>query len=101
VDRILQEEQSARSSVERAQNQSQEIVLRAKEEARSLVKDAVDKAEGLARKSKEDAQMGFLAERERMLSEARESADLSRSRKEQDIAKTARDIFLEIIKVKG
>ena len=101
VDRILQEEQSARSRVERAQNQSQDIVLKAKEEANSLIQDAVDKAGDLAQNNKEEAEMSFLAEKERILKEAKDGAALSRSRREKDIVKKAGDIFSKIITIKG
>ena len=101
VDRILQEEQSARSSVERAQNQSEGIVLKAKEEAKSLIQEAVNKAEDLAQNNKEEAQMSFLAEKDRILKEAKDGAAFSRSRREKDIVKKAGDIFLKIITIKG
>ncbi len=101
VDRILQEEQSARSRLERAQNQSQDIVLKAKEEALFLTQDAVNKARDLAQKNKEEAQKSFLAEKENLLNEAKESAALSRSRREKDIVKIAGGIFSKIITIKG
>ncbi|MCX5667599.1 MAG: hypothetical protein NTY34_04725 [Candidatus Omnitrophica bacterium] len=101
VDRILQEEQSARSRVERAQNQSRDIILKAKEEAASLIQDAVDKAGDLAQNNKEEAQTSFLAEKEKIIKEAKDAAALSRSRREKDIAKKAGDIFLKIITIKG
>ena len=101
VDRILQEEQSARSRVERAQNQSQDIVLKAKEEAASLIQDAVNKAVDLAHNNKEEAQKSFLAEKDRILKDAKDGAALSRSRREKDIPKISGDIFLNIITIKG
>ncbi len=101
VDRILQEEQSARSRVERAQNQSQEIVLKAKEEAISLIEDAVRKAEALARNKKEDAEQAFLSQKGKILGEAKEGAALSRSQREKDVPKIAGDIFSKIITIKG
>jgi hypothetical protein len=101
VDRILQEEQSARSRLERAQNQSQDIVLKAKEEALLLAQDAVNKAKDIAQKNKEEAQKKFLAEKENILKEAKEGAALSRSRREKDIVKIAGDIFSKIITIKG
>lgn len=101
VDRILQEEQSARSRVERAQNQSQDIVLKAKEEANSLIQDAVDKAEDLAQSNKEEAEKSFLIEKDRALKETKDGAALSRSRGEKDLVKIARDIFSKIIAIKG
>ncbi len=101
VDRILQEEKSARSKVERAQNQSEGIVLKAKEEANSLIQDAADKAEALAEDNKIDAQKNFLAEKERILKEALDAASLSRSRREKDIPKIAGDIFSKIMSIKG
>ena len=99
VDRILQEEQSARSRVERAQSQSRDIILKAKEEAASLIQDAVDKAGDLAQNNKEEAQMSFLAEKEKIIKEAKDAAALSRSRREKDIPKIAGDIFLNIVKL--
>jgi vacuolar-type H+-ATPase subunit H len=101
VDRILQEEQSARSRVERAQAQSQDIVLKAKEEANSLIKDAVNKAKELSRYNEEKAEKNFLAEKDRVLKEAKDGAALSRSRRDKDIAKIAAGIFSEIITIKG
>jgi vacuolar-type H+-ATPase subunit H len=101
VDRILQEEQSARSRVERAQNQSQDIVLKAKEEALLLIQDAVNKAKDLAQNNKENAETSFFAEKERILNEAKDGAALSRSRREKDIPKIAVDIFSKIITIKG
>ena len=101
VDRILQEEQSARSRVERAQNQSQDIILKAKEEASSLTQDTVNKAKDLAQNNKEEAEMSFLAEKERVLKEAKDDAALSRSRREKDIPKISGDIFSKIITIKG
>lgn len=101
VDRILQEEQAARSKVEQAQNQSQDIVFKAKEEAKSVLQAAVNKAEDLARHNKEDAEKSFLAEKDRILKEAKDTAALSMSRREKDIAKIAGDFFLKIITVKG
>lgn len=101
VDRILQEEQSARSRVERAHNQSQDILLKAKDEAKSLIQEAVNKAEGLAKKNKEEAEKSFLAEKERILKEATDSAALSRSKREKDIPKISKDIFSNIITIKG
>ncbi len=101
VDRILREEESARSRVERAQNQSQGIVLKAKEEAIFLIQDAVNKAEDLAKNKKEETEKSFLAEKDRILGEAKDGAALSRSRREKDIAKKAGDIFSKIITTKG
>lgn len=101
VDRILQEEQSARSRAERAQNQSQEIVLKAKEEAVSLIQDAINKAEDLAQNKKKEAEKSFLVEKDRILTEAKDGAALSRGRREKDIVKIAGDIFSKIITIKG
>lgn len=101
MDRILQEEQSARSRVERAQNQSQDIVLKAKEEASSLIQNAVDKAKDLASKKKEDAEKSFLIEKDRILKEAKEGAALSRSQRDKDIPKISGDIFLKTITIEG
>ena len=101
VDRILQEEQSARSRVERAQNQSRDIILKAIEEAASLIQDAVDKAGDLAQNNKEEAETSFLVEKERIIKEAKDGAALSRSRREKDIPKKAVDIFSKIITIKG
>ena len=101
VNRILQEEQSARSRLERAQSQSQDIILKAKEEALLLTQDIVNKAKDLAQKNKEEAQNKFLAEKEDLLKEASASAALSRSRREKDIANIAGDIFSKIITIKG
>ena len=101
VDRILQEEQSARSRVERAQDQSQDIVLKAKEEALLLIQDAVNKAKDLVQSNKEEAEKGLLIEKERILNEAKDGAALSRSRRDKDIPKIAGDIFSNIIAIKG
>jgi vacuolar-type H+-ATPase subunit H len=101
VDRILQEEQSARSKVELAQAQSQDIVLKAKEEASSLIKDAVNKAKELSQNNEERSEQSFLAEKDRILKEAKDGAALSRSRREKDVAKIAADIFSKIITIKG
>ena len=101
VDRILQEEQSARSNVERAQNQSQEIILKAKEEAASLIKEAVNKAEDLAANKKEDSEKAFLAEKHKILNDAKDGAALSRSQREKDIPGIAAEIFSRIITIKG
>jgi hypothetical protein len=101
VDRILQEEQSARSSIERAQNQSQEIILKAKEEAISLIQNAVNKAKDRSKGHKEESEKTFLAEKEKMLSAAKENAALSRSRAQKDMAKRAGEIFSQIITIKG
>ncbi len=101
VNRILQEEQSARSRLERAQSQSQDIILKAKEEALLLTQDVINKAKGLAQRNKEEAQNKFLAEKENLLKEAKESAALSRGRREKDIANIAGDIFSKIITIKG
>ena len=99
VDRILQEEESARSRVERAQNQSQDIVLKAKEEAASLIRDAVDRARDLVQSNKKKAEENFLIEKDGILNEAKDDAAISRSRKEKDIVKIAGDIFLDIVKL--
>jgi len=101
VDRILQEEQSARSGVERAQDQSRDIILKAKEEANSLSQDAVNKAKNLAQTNKDDAEKSFLIEKSKILKEAQDAAALSRSRREKDIPGIARDIFSKIITIKG
>ena len=101
VDRILQEEQSARSRLERAQNQSQDIVLKAKEEALLLTQEAVNKARDLAKKNKEETQKNFLAEKEKILKEAKEGAALLISHREKDIVNIAGDIFKRIITIKG
>lgn len=101
VDRILQEEQSARSEVELAQNQSKDIVLKAKEEASSLIQEAVNKAEDLAGNKKEEARKDFLSEKDKILKEARDGAALSRNKRSEDIPKISGDIFSEIITIKG
>jgi len=101
VDRILQEEQSARSKVERAQNQSQDIILKAKEEASSLIQDTINKANDVAKGKKEAAEKSFLIEKEKILKEAKDGASLSRSQRDKDIPKIARDIFSKIITIKG
>lgn len=101
VDRILQEEQAARSRVERAQNQSQEIILKAKEEANLLIQEAVNKAGSLANKNKTQAEKNFLAEKEMIIKEAKDGAAQARSRREKDIAGIAKDIFVKIITIKG
>lgn len=100
VDRILQEERSASSRVELAKNQSRDIILKAKEAAASLIQDAVNKAENLAQSRKEEAEKNFLVEKDRILSEAKDGAALSRSRRDKDIVKKAEDIFLKIINIK-
>jgi vacuolar-type H+-ATPase subunit H len=100
VDRILQEEQSARSRVERAQTQAQGIILKAKEASGILMQDAVDKARDLAESRKIEAKKNYLAQKEKILAEAKESAALSRSSREKDIPEIARKIFSEIITVK-
>jgi vacuolar-type H+-ATPase subunit H len=101
VDRILQEEQSARSRVEHAQSQSQDIILKAKEEAASLIQDAVNKAKNLAQNNKEGSETNFLIEKDRMLKDAKDSAAISRSRRDKDITKIAGEIFSGIMNIKG
>jgi len=101
VDRILQEERSASSRLELAQTQSQNIILKSKEEAAALIKEAIDKAEALANKNKEESEKNFLAERERILREAKAAAAISRSRREKEIPRISGEIFSKIITIKG
>lgn len=101
VDRILQEEQSARLEVERAQTQSKDMVLKAKEEAACLIQEAVNKAEALARNKKEEARKDFLAEKDKILKKAKDDAALLRSKRSEDIPKISGVIFSKIITIKG
>lgn len=101
IDQILQEEQSARSRVEQAQNQAQEIVLKAKEEAKSLIQDEVNKAKDLAKSKKEEAEKTFLAQKDKILKETIDGIALSRGKKEKDIPKISGDIFSRIITIRG
>jgi len=101
VDQILQEEQSARSRIERAQSQAQDIVLKAEEEAKSLIQDAVNKAKDLAESKKEEAEKTLLAQKEKTLKEARDGIALSRDKKEKDIPEIAGDIFSKIMTIGG
>jgi len=101
VDRILHEEQSARSAIEQAQERSRNIVLKAKEESASIIQEAVNKAEELVRDNKEQSERNFLADKERIIREAKESAGSSRSGREKDIPGIAREIFRKIITIKG
>jgi len=101
IEQILQEEQSARSRAEQAQNQARDIVLKAKEEAKSLIQDAVNKAKDLALSKKEEAEKTFLAQKEKTLKETRDGIALSREKKEKDIPKIAGDIFSKIITIRG
>jgi len=101
IDRILQEEQSARSGVERAQKEAQDIVLKAKEEAGAIIKDAINKARELAESRKEEAEKSFLAEKEKILKETKDNIVLSRGSRDKDIPEIAGKIFSKIITVKG
>ena len=101
VDRILQEEESARSRVDAAQNQAQNIILKAKEEAKILIQDAVNKARDMAENKKEEAEKSFLAQKENILKEASDSMAVARGSREKDIPEIARNIFLKIITIKG
>ena len=100
VDRILQEEQSAHSRVDEAQNQAQDIALKAKEEARILIQDAVNKAHDLAESKEEEAEKDLLARKENALKETSDGITLSRSVREKDIPEIARSIFSKIITIK-
>lgn len=101
VDRILQEEQLARSRVEQAQAQAHQIITAAKEEAASLIQRSVNDAKDLAESRKEAARKSFLEEKESILKGIKDDVALSRSKKEQDIPAIAAKIFSKIITIKG
>ena len=101
IDRILQEEQSARSQVERAQKEAQGIILKAKETSGILVQDAINKARDLAESRKKEAEVNYLAQKEKVLTQAKDDIALSRGSREKDIPEIARKIFSKIITVKG
>jgi len=101
VDRILQEEQSARSRVDEAQNQARDIALKAKEEAGVLIQDAVNKAYDLAKSKEEETGKNFLVQKENIIKEVSLGIALSRKSREKDIPGIAGSIFLKIITIKG
>lgn len=87
--------------MERAQNQAQNIILKAKEEAAALIQDAINKAHDLAESKKEEAEKNLLAQKEKILTETKDGIALSRDSREKDIPEIARKIFSQIITIKG
>jgi vacuolar-type H+-ATPase subunit H len=100
VDRILKEEESARTRIENAQFEADSIILKAREESKSLTEDMIYKASSRADLKKEEEERRFLSEKERILKEAREDAAIMRKEKEGDIPRIAEEIFLDITNTK-
>lgn len=100
VDRILDEEKSARIRIEQAQSQADAIILKAREESKSLIEDTVKKAEESASQKKEQSRNTFLSDKDRMLKETSDNVSLSRGNREKDIPKIAHKIFSRVITIK-
>jgi len=97
IDRILNEEESARTKIEGSHSQAQALILKTKEEAESLIKEAVDSANGLARGKTEESEKAFLAEKENIIKETKAAVESVREARNKDIPKIVNEIFLKII----
>lgn len=100
VDRILQEEQSARSRIAHAQSQADAIILKARDESKSLIEDAVERGEKEAAQKKKECENQSLADKEKILKETREKASLSRNQREKDIPNIAHKVFSQVLTIK-
>jgi len=99
VDRILKTEEAARQRVERAHQESLDIVRRSRQEAAELLEQAVSSARLAAEARKNEAEKGFFREKEKELKETQDKISAQRIEKEKDISKISQRIFLEIIQI--
>jgi len=100
VDRILEEEKSARARIEQAQSQADAIILNAQEESRSLIEDAIKNAQTSASQKKEQCENVFVADKDKILKETKDNALFSRGNREKDIPDMAHRVFSRVITIK-
>jgi len=99
VDEVLQEEENARRLVEQAKNHAQEALLKAKNEAQEFRNQKMLELKDSIRREKEQAERSFIAEKEKILQEARDAGACLRTKKEKDIPEIAKNIFSQIIAI--
>ncbi|MEI8349941.1 MAG: hypothetical protein WCI77_07285 [Candidatus Omnitrophota bacterium] len=99
VDEVLQEEESALRLVEQSKSRAQETLTKAKKEADDFIGQEALKLKDSIREKKDQAQRSFLAEKERIIREIKESSIRLRQNKEKEIPALARKVFSQIIAI--
>jgi vacuolar-type H+-ATPase subunit H len=100
VDTILKEEEQARKRIEKVRLEAQDIVLKAQKDSADFTEQTITEVNTLAEKKKNDSLEEFIAQKEKVIREAREQFSAKRQAKNKDIPGFAQKIFSRIIEIK-
>jgi vacuolar-type H+-ATPase subunit H len=100
VEKILQEEESSRSKIEKARLEAEAIIKKARAEAVALIEAAALKSKAQAEHDKNVAEGKILSEKDHALKETKEKASVLKKSKEKDLSISSQEIFSQIIKFK-
>lgn len=99
VEKVLREEEQARISLERARAQADSSILKAKEDSQVLIEEAAAQVKGVMEQRTAESTREFLAEKDLVLTKAKDGAANLRRARDKDIADIAHRVFLEIINI--
>jgi vacuolar-type H+-ATPase subunit H len=100
VEKILKQEEDARQRIERARQESQDLIRKTQKESASLIDDALISSHNLAQARKEEADKGFNLEKEKELKATLDNISAKLLEKEKDIAQLSQKVFQRIIQIK-
>ena len=100
INQILKEEETARGIIEKAREDAQNLVQNAQKDSKNLLDKILVDIKNTSSQKQKEAENKFLAEREKALTEAKNSGIIMREAKGKDINPIAREVFLKIIDIK-
>jgi F0F1-type ATP synthase membrane subunit b/b' len=100
IDKILKEEEGARKNLDSARAKASEIINSAHAEAKRQSDELILEAENLAKEKKEQAEEESIAEKKKIIDDAKDKALQFRQQREKNIPETSKRIFSEIIDIK-
>lgn len=101
VERILKEEEIARTLIEKTKKDAQGMVLKAQKDSKELLDKIADNIKNTTSQKTKEAESNFLAERKKILEETQNSNTALRKSREKDIAAISKEMFLKIIDIKS
>lgn len=93
VDMILKEEKEARMKTEKAKRDAEAIVARAKKESLNLIQAAIEEGSNMASQKNEESQKAFIAEKNKILQEAKEKHREFIKTREKNIPSMVKKVF--------
>lgn len=99
VQKILQEEEKARLSVQQAKREADSIISRAKIDAARIIEDTLREIRVFSSQKIDEHEKALLAEKGKALKETREQSIMLQKTKENDVQRLAEEVFRQAVKI--